>query len=100
MCLMLLDLLAPPQGTKGGGAKTKCAVARPINVSNSHTKFGWISSNFLGGDRVTDGRRRLQYPQRFFLKKSVGIITYHDDGTAFLAILVALAVVNVVRNEY
>ena len=35
-----------------------------------------------------------------FFKKSVGIITYHDDGTAFLAILVALAVVNVVRNEY
>ena len=39
----------------GGGAK-KYAVARPIHVSNSHTKFGWISSNGLGGDSVTDGR--------------------------------------------
>ena len=39
----------------GGGAK-KCAVAHSIHVSNSHTKFGWISSNGLGGDSVTDGR--------------------------------------------
>ena len=63
---MIFDLLAPPQGP-GGGAK-KCAVAHPIHVSNSHTKFGWISSNGLGGDSVTDGRRRLQYPRRFFKK--------------------------------
>ena len=51
----------------GGG---KNAVARPIYVSNSHTKFGWISSNGLGGgsitDRRTDGRRRLQFPLRLF----------------------------------
>ena len=40
----------------GGGAKKKCAVAQPIRVSNPHTKFGWISSNGLGGDSVTDGR--------------------------------------------
>ena len=52
---MIFDLLAPPQGPKGRGPK-KCAVARPIYVSNSHTKFGWISSNGLGGDSVTDGR--------------------------------------------
>ena len=25
-------------------------------MSNSHTKFGWISSNGLGGDSITDGR--------------------------------------------
>ena len=25
-------------------------------MSNTHTKFGWISSNGLGGDSVTDGR--------------------------------------------
>ena len=55
-------------------------VAHPIHVSNSHTKFGWISSNGLGGDSVTDGRtdgqtdgrtdgqRQLQYPLRFFKK--------------------------------
>ena len=31
-------------------------VARPIHESNSHTKFGWISSNGLGGDSITDRR--------------------------------------------
>ena len=51
---MIFDLLAPPQGPRGRGQK-KCAVAHPIHVSNSHTKFGWISSNGLGGDSVTDG---------------------------------------------
>ena len=60
----------------GGGAKN-CAVAHPNHVSNSHTKFGWISSN--GEDSMTvgrmDGRRRLQYPHRFLKKtKNVGII--------------------------
>ena len=77
---MIFDLLAPPQGPRGRGQK-KCAVAHPIHVSNSHTKFGWISSNGLGDsvtdgrtDGLTDGRRRLQYSRRFF-KKSVGIIT-------------------------
>ena len=63
---MLFDLLAPPQGW----GKKKCAVARPIHVSNSHIKFGWISPNGLGGDRMIDGRRRLQYPR--FLKKAWG----------------------------
>ena len=52
---MIFDLLAPPQGPRGQGQK-KCAVAHPIHVSNSHTKFGWILSNGLGGDSVTDGR--------------------------------------------
>ena len=39
-------------------------------MSNSHTKFGSISSNGLGGDSVMDGQRRTQYPLRFFLKKA------------------------------
>ena len=69
---MLFDLLAPPQGPRGQGPK-KCAVAHPIHASNSHIKFGWISSNGLGGYSVTDGRRRLQYPRRF-LKKGIKII--------------------------
>ena len=30
------------------------AVERHIYVSSSHTKFGWISSNGLGGDIITD----------------------------------------------
>ena len=38
----------------------KCAVARPIHVSNSHTKFDWISSNGLDGDSMTDGRTNGQ----------------------------------------
>ena len=39
----------------GGGAK-KSAVAHPIHVSNSNTKFGWISSNGLGGDSLRNGQ--------------------------------------------
>ena len=56
---MIFDLLAPPQGPRGWGQK-KCAVAHPIHVSNTHTKFGWISSNGLGGDSVTDGQTDRQ----------------------------------------
>ena len=52
---MIFDLLAPPPGPRGAGPK-KCGVAHLIHVNNSHTKFGWISSNGLGGDSVTDGR--------------------------------------------
>ena len=60
---MIFDLLAPPQGPRGRGQK-KCAVAHPIHVSNSHTKFGWISSNGLGGDSVTDGRTNRRTDRR------------------------------------
>ena len=58
---MIFDLLAPPQGPRGRGKKKKSAVAHPIHVSNTHTKFGCISSNGLGGDSVTDGRTYAQY---------------------------------------
>ena len=34
----------------------KFDVARPIHVSNSHTKFGGIPSNGIGGDSITDRR--------------------------------------------
>ena len=51
---MIFDLLTPPQGPRGRGHK-KIAVALPIHESNSQTKFGWISSNGLGGDSITDG---------------------------------------------
>ena len=37
------NLLVPPQGPRGRGIFF--AVARPMHVSNSHTKFGWISYN-------------------------------------------------------
>ena len=33
-----------------------CVVACSIQVSDSHTKLGWILSNDLGEDSVTDGR--------------------------------------------
>ena len=48
---MTFDLLALPQGPRERGKKS--AVARPIHVSNLHTKFGWILSNGLGVS-VTD----------------------------------------------
>ena len=51
---MTFDLLAPPQGPRGRGKKS--AIACPIHVSNSHAKFGWILSNDLGGDNMTDRR--------------------------------------------
>ena len=38
----------------GGRAKKIVYVARPIYVSNSHTKFDLSSSNGLGGDSITD----------------------------------------------
>ena len=69
---MIFDHLTPPQGPRGGGG---IAVARPIHVSNSHTKFGWISSNGVGGDSVTDGQTDggdCNIPDAFFLKKKWG----------------------------
>ena len=45
----------PSPGHQVAGPK-KYALAHPIYVSNSHTKFGWISPYGLGGDSVTDGR--------------------------------------------
>ena len=44
----------PLPGPQGAGQKN-FDVARPIHVSNSHTK-GWTSSNGLGGDSITDRR--------------------------------------------
>ena len=40
----------------------------PLHVSNSHAKFGWISSNGLGGDSLTDGRTEA-------ILKSMGIMS-------------------------
>ena len=63
---MIFDRLTPPHR---------------VHVSNSHSKFGWILSNGLGGDSITegrtdgrtDGRRRLKYPLRFFKKRGDNI---------------------------
>ena len=71
----------PLQRAPGGQGKNKFAVGSLVILSNSHIKFGWIWSNELGGDSITDrrmngltdGRWRLQNPLRFFFKKSVGI---------------------------
>ena len=53
---MIFDLLVPPdlRAPGGGGGQKKFDIAHPIHVSNSHTKFGWISSNCLGGDSITE----------------------------------------------
>ena len=51
---MIFNLSTPPQGPKGRGQKI--AVARPMHVSNSHTKFGSIWSNGLGGESLMVGR--------------------------------------------
>ena len=51
---MIFDRLTFPS-VPGSGAQ-KCAIKRPIHGSNSHNKVGWISSNGLGGETITDGR--------------------------------------------
>ena len=56
--LMIFDLFCPSPGPQVVGPKI-CAVARPILVSYSHTKFGWIWSNGLG-DSMTDRRMDRQ----------------------------------------
>ena len=43
-------------------------------MSNSHTKFGWISSNGLG-DSITDGQTDggdYNFPFAFFNKRDLG----------------------------
>ena len=67
---MIFDLLTPPQGPRGRGKK-KFDVARPIHVSNAHTKFGRIASIGLGGDSITERRAITISPLLF--QKSVGI---------------------------
>ena len=65
---MIFDLLAPPHDPRGGAKKS--AIAHPIHVSNEHTKFGWISSNGLGGDSVKDGQTEaIAISPTLFLKK-------------------------------
>ena len=44
----------PSPGHQGLGQKK--AVACPIRVRNSRTKFGWILSNGLGSDSIMDGQ--------------------------------------------
>ena len=60
---MIFDLLTMPR-TLGGGAKIVFAVAQPIHVSNTHTEYGWISSNGLGGDSITVGRVEFDFLPR------------------------------------
>ena len=56
---MIFYLLTHPQGPRGRGQKS--AVARPIHVSNTHTKFGWISSNGLEGDSINDRQTEFKF---------------------------------------
>ena len=56
---MIFDLLGTPQGPRGWGQFF--AAAHSIYVSNSDIKFGWSSSNDLGGDSITVGQRELNF---------------------------------------
>ena len=69
------ELLTPPQGARGRGKKN-FADARPIYVSNSHTKFGWISSNGLG-DRITDRQTEAItiFPSLFLKRVGINIVS-------------------------
>ena len=48
-----LTLIDPIQGHQGRD-QNNFAVALPFYESNPHTKSGWISSNGLGEDNITD----------------------------------------------
>ena len=56
-----------------GGGAIKCAVAHPIHVSSSHTKFGRISFNGSGGDSITDRPMDKRRQQQCFFKNTVVI---------------------------
>ena len=49
------------------GRAISCAVACHIYVSNSHIKFGWISTYGLGGDRVMDRWMEGQLDEHTYL---------------------------------
>ena len=57
---MIFDCLTPTQSPRGV-AKFCFAVSHPIHVSNSHTKFGWISSYGVGGEGITIGQREFNF---------------------------------------
>ena len=57
----------PPYTPQPWGWAKKNAIACPIHVSNSHTKFG------LGGDSITD-RRTITISIPFTFLKSMGIM--------------------------
>ena len=75
---MIFDLLASPQGPRGRGKKS--AVACPIHVSNSHTKFRGLGGDSLM-DRQMDGGD-CNIPDAFL--KSVGIITLSSNIVSFI----------------
>ena len=81
---MIFDLLTPYQSPRGRGQKKVKNLARPIHVSNSHTKFGLISSNGLGGDSITDRRTdRGDYNIPFAFLKKRGDNDKHLETSVF-----------------
>ena len=52
------------------------AVANPIHVSNSHTKFGLISINGKGEDSITDCDDARKYLEIFFCVKSLTYLPF------------------------
>ena len=68
---MIFDLLGPPAGPRGRGQKKMCRWTP--HSCDQLTKFGWILSNGLGGNSVTDGRAEAIAISPTLFKKSVGI---------------------------
>ena len=59
-----------PSPEPEAGRRKKNVVTHPIHMSNSRSKFCWISSYGLGGDSVTVGRAEaIAIPPPLFLKK-------------------------------
>ena len=55
------------------------AVANPIYLSNSHTKFGWISFNGKGEDRITDFDDARKYLEIFLFSKSLTCLLFASE---------------------
>ena len=54
-------------------------IANPIYVSNSHTKFGSISFNGKGEDRITDCDDARKYLEIFLFGKSLTFLPFASE---------------------
>ena len=62
-----------------GGTKFFLTNANPIYVSNSHTKFGWISFNGKGEDSIMDCDDAREYLQIFLFSKSLTCLPFASE---------------------
>ena len=59
-----------------GWGESVLAVANPIYVSNSHTKFGRLSFNGKGEDSITDCDDAIKYLEIFLFSKSLTCLPF------------------------